>query len=62
MSRIFEKYYNQYDLWYEKNEFTYLSELEAIREVLPKSGRGLEIGVGTGRFAQSLGIAIGILL
>jgi ubiquinone/menaquinone biosynthesis C-methylase UbiE len=60
MSRIFERYYNQYDLWCEKNKFTYLSELEAIREVLPKSGRGLEIGVGTGRFAQSLGIAIGI--
>lgn len=60
MSTIFNKYYKQYDAWYEKNKYAYLSELEAIKKVLPKSGRGLEIGVGTGRFAHPLGITIGI--
>jgi len=60
MSNIFDKHYKQYDAWYEKNKCAYLSELEAIKKVLPKSGRGLEIGVGTGRFAHPLGIAIGI--
>lgn len=57
---IFDKYYKQYDAWYDRNEFAYLSELEAIRKALPKVGKGLEIGVGTGRFAAPLGIAYGL--
>ena len=57
---IFDHYYKKYDAWYEKNKFTYLSELEAVKQVLPKNGKGLEIGVGTGRFAQALGTKFGI--
>ncbi len=57
---IFDHYYKKYDAWYEKNKFAYLSELEAIKQVLPEKGKGLEIGVGTGRFAQALGIKFGI--
>jgi len=57
---IFDRYHKRYDSWYEKNKFAYLSELRAIRKVLPKKGSGLEIGVGTGRFAAALGIPIGI--
>ena len=60
MSNIFDKYYKRYDVWYDKNKFAYLSELEVIKKVLPKEGKGLEIGVGTGRFAAPLGIAIGV--
>ena len=60
MISIFDKYYNNYDKWYEENKFAYLSELEAIRRVLPKKGKILEIGVGTGRFAAPLGIDLGI--
>jgi ubiquinone/menaquinone biosynthesis C-methylase UbiE len=60
MSGIFDKYYRKYDAWYDKNEFAYFSELKAIRKVLPKKGKGLEIGVGTGRFAQALGIECGV--
>lgn len=37
-----------------------MSELEALKKVLPKVGRGLEIGVGTGRFASALRITMGI--
>jgi len=58
--KIFDKYYKKYDLWYERNRFAYLSELEAIKKVLPKKGKGLEIGVGTARFAKPLGIKYGI--
>ena len=58
--KIFDRYYKKYDAWYEKNKFAYLSELKAIRKVLPEEGKGLEIGVGTGRFAQALGITTGI--
>jgi len=57
---IFERYCKKYDAWYDKHKFAYLSELEALRKVLPKKGKGLEIGVGTGRFAAPLGIKYGI--
>lgn len=60
MSNVFDRYYKKYDTWYDKNKFAYLSELEALRKVLPKDGRGLEIGVGTGRFAAPLRITMGI--
>ncbi|KPJ63675.1 MAG: methyltransferase type 11, partial [Syntrophobacter sp. DG_60] len=56
----FESYPFQYEDWFEKNKFTYLSELKAIEEQLPNSGNGIEIGVGSGRFAAPLGIKIGI--
>lgn len=49
-----------YDRWYDKYRPAYLSELKAIRAALPKGARGVEIGVGTGRFAAALGIRIGV--
>jgi ubiquinone/menaquinone biosynthesis C-methylase UbiE len=60
MKNVFDKYYKKYDEWYDKYTVAFSSELEAIRKVLPKRGKGLEIGVGTGRFASSLGIEYGI--
>lgn len=60
MKSLFDIYYREYDAWYEKNRYAYLSEIEAIEKVLPKKGKGLEIGVGTGRFASRLGIRYGI--
>lgn len=60
MNSVFNKYYKNYDLWYETHKFAFMSELEAIRKVFPKSGRSLEIGVGTGRFAAALKVTIGI--
>ena len=56
----FEKYYERYDAWFEEREFAYKSELAAVREMLPPSGLGLEIGVGSGRFAAPLGIKYGM--
>jgi len=58
--KIFEKYATEYDLWFEKNRYAYESELMALRLVIPKGGKGLEIGVGTGRFASQLDIRVGI--
>ena len=60
MKNIFNSHYRKYDSWYKRNKFVYLSELSAIRKILPKKGKGLEIGVGTGRFACALGITAGI--
>src|SRR6202011_4339241 len=36
------------------------SELRAVRGLLPKDGVGMEIGVGSGRFAAPLGIRYGV--
>ena len=60
MSDIFSEQYERYDAWYDNNRFAYLSELEAAKQIIPVDGYGLEIGVGTGRFAGPLGINIGI--
>lgn len=49
-----------YDMWYDRHEFDYNLELEAIAQLVPMAGVGIEIGVGTGRFAVPLGISIGI--
>lgn len=56
----FQSYPEEYDRWYEENRLAYLSELECIRKVIPCSGRGLEVGVGTGRFAAPLKVNWGI--
>jgi SAM-dependent methyltransferase len=37
-----------------------MSELQAVRKLLPQFGDGVEIGVGTGRFAAPLGVEFGI--
>jgi len=60
MKALFDQYCKRYDAWYDEHRFAYLSELKAIKKVLPKRGKGLEIGVGTGRFAAPLGIRFGI--
>jgi len=56
----FEKYSEAYDRWFEENDWIYKSELEAIRQLIPTEGEGLEVGMGTGRFAIPLGITIGV--
>jgi len=58
-TKTFDDNTSRYEMWFSRNEATYLSELEAIRDMLP-GGRGVEIGVGTGLFAAPLGIKTGI--
>src|SRR3990172_7895295 len=56
----FDRYLKDYEAWFEKYRYVYLSEVEAIRHLSPKSGKGIEIGIGTGRFAVPLGILEGV--
>ncbi len=56
----FDKNVRQYEEWFINNPYAYVSELHAVRELLPKKGSGLEIGLGTGRFSAPLGIVQGI--
>ncbi|MBA7611492.1 hypothetical protein ES703_18716 [subsurface metagenome] len=62
MPRIepFEKYSEKYEDWFERNKFAYKSEVQAIKELLPQGKKGIEIGVGSGRFAVPLGIKTGV--
>lgn len=55
----FNENIERYEEWFLENPLAYVSELRAIQELLPK-GSGLEIGVGTGRFAVPLGIKQGL--
>ena len=45
----FDKNALHYEKWYDDHPFAYLSELHAVRELLLM--HGIEIGIGTGRFA-----------
>lgn len=47
-----------YDLWFEKYPHVFQSEVAAIKELLP-AGTGFEVGIGTGIFAEKLGIRRG---
>ena len=60
MTDIFDKHFRKYDSWYDQNRPVFLSELKAVKKVLPRKGLGLEIGVGSGRFASGLNIGYGI--
>jgi SAM-dependent methyltransferase len=56
----FVRHHRRYEDWFERHGAAYLSELLAVRALLPWEGRGLEIGVGTARFAGPLGVEFGI--
>lgn len=56
----FEQHHQRYEDWFERHEPVYVSELLAMRAFVPWQGRGLEIGVGSGRFAAPLGIQVGV--
>ncbi len=58
-AKLFDENWERYDAWFEKHKNIYLSELKALKKALPV-GAGLEIGAGSGRFAQPLGVKIGI--
>jgi len=55
----FDNHLPEYEQWFTDNHFAFLSEVEAIRKVLPANGRGVEIGIGSGIFALPLGIKEG---
>lgn len=57
----FDKFSDRYEDWFEKNSEAYNAELAAIRQLMPqKDFYGLEVGVGSGKFAAPLGIKLGI--
>ncbi|MGC8817765.1 MAG: class I SAM-dependent methyltransferase, partial [Candidatus Hadarchaeum sp.] len=57
---VFDQYAGEFDWWFEEHPQIYQAELSALRRMVPRAGFGVEIGVGTGRFAVPLGIRIGV--
>jgi ubiquinone/menaquinone biosynthesis C-methylase UbiE len=58
--QIFDDYVELYDRWYDEHPRIYQSEVSALEHFVPWYGKGLEIGVGTARFAAPLHIEYGI--
>ena len=58
----FNRYAREYDEWFTgEGRRLFATELRAFRQVLPRLPKPwLEIGVGSGRFAQALGIETGV--
>jgi len=60
--RAFDSLAWAYDSWFEQEgRLIFALEVEALKQVLPLLPKPwIEIGIGTGRFAQALGIDIGL--
>jgi ubiquinone/menaquinone biosynthesis C-methylase UbiE len=56
----FESHTDRYERWFERHQAAYCSEMMAVRAQLPLQGLGIEVGVGSGRFAAPLGVAYGV--
>ena len=56
---VFDDLADRYDSWFDRHQAAFLSEVEAYKKVVP-TGEGLEVGVGSGRFAAALGIKTGV--
>lgn len=60
-TEVFDRHAAEYDTWFDMHPFVFRSEAEALRDFLPPGeSHGIEIGLGTGRFAVELGIKEGI--
>lgn len=62
-ARLFDKLAAKYDQWFDlpKGQAIFEVETACLRELIAdRHGRWLEVGVGTGRFAQALGVQEGV--
>jgi ubiquinone/menaquinone biosynthesis C-methylase UbiE len=57
---VFEEYAGDYDSWFDEHNMVYQAQLRMLRRAVPGFQRGLEVGVGSGRFAVPLKITYGI--
>ena len=60
---VFDNHASEYDAWYdtEAGKAIFAMEVDCLKPILHKFGRPyLEVGVGSGRFAEVLGIEYGI--
>ena len=58
--RVFEDHAGDYDRWFDEHGDVYEAQIRMLRDAVPRFGCGLEVGVGSGRFAVPFGIRCGI--
>jgi ubiquinone/menaquinone biosynthesis C-methylase UbiE len=51
---------SEYETWFVENKVLFQSELLALKQAVPVNKTGVEIGIGSGIFAEQLGIRYGI--
>lgn len=56
----FEVLASEYEEWFDENQMLFQSELLALKQAVPVGKKGIEIGIGSGIFAQKLSIKHGI--
>jgi len=56
----FDAFSDEYDAWFDRHKGIYELEVEAVKALFRPEGRGVEIGVGSGRFAAALGVELGL--
>jgi ubiquinone/menaquinone biosynthesis C-methylase UbiE len=56
----FEEHLETYEAWFQQHHLAYMSEVQAIREQMPDTTSKVEIGIGSGLFAQPLSVPVGI--
>jgi ubiquinone/menaquinone biosynthesis C-methylase UbiE len=59
-NNIFDHAALEYDDWFNRHTILFRNEQKAIAAAIPNSGLGIEIGSGTGRFTEALGISLGV--
>lgn len=61
-SLLFDEHVVEYEAWFDTYNNVFRSEVAAILEVFPPGDNlyGLEVGAGTGRFSEALGIKEGV--
>ena len=57
--KAFDTYANEYDAWYQRNREILESECKLI-ESLDLKGFGVDVGIGTGIFAPSSHVSVGV--
>lgn len=57
---VYNQFASEYDTWFEKHSNLYQSELLAMKQAIPLNKKGIEIGIGSGRFAVPLNIKYGV--
>lgn len=58
--RVFDQHAGDYDRWFDEHPDIYRAQARMLRTAIPDRANGLEVGVGSGRFAVPLGIRCGI--
>ena len=53
----FDQFAQEYDEWFTDHQLIFMSELNAVRVFIPRTGKGVDIGSGTGRFVLPLHVA-----